>query len=142
MEKDFILFTNTRKTYFFLRNKKAIYEANKNHISPNIEAIKDYFFTSKINGSKTMFKEVNEIEPGTFLSYDISRNKINIEKYWDIENTFNSSNFTKNSAEIENLVLKSFDDAIRSRLVSDVPISFLVSGGIDSHCLLERVLNH
>ena len=33
---------------------------------PNINHIDDYLYTQKINGSKTIYDQINEVEPGEY----------------------------------------------------------------------------
>ncbi len=137
----FLYYTVTSNSFIFASEIKTILKSNILNFSPNLELIKDYFFTSKINGSNTMFKQVKEIEAGTYLSYDISNSKVQIRKYWDLEKTFIISKSRKDLKSIEESTMQSINQAVSSRLVSDVPITFLLSGGIDSQALLERALN-
>ena len=137
----FLYYTVTSNSFIFASEIKTILKSNILNFSPNLELIKDYFFTSKINGSNTMFKQVKEIEAGTYLSFDVSKRKVKVKKYWDLEKTFIISKSIKDLKSIEELTIDSLDKAVSSRLVSDVPITFLLSGGIDSQALLERVLN-
>tara|TARA_B100001989_G_scaffold224605_1_gene179147 strand:+ start:7192 stop:9003 length:1812 start_codon:yes stop_codon:yes gene_type:complete len=137
----FLYYTVTSNSFIFASEIKTILKSNILNFSPNLELIKDYFFTSKINGSNTMFKQVKEIEAGTYLSYDISNSKVQIRKYWDLEKTFIISKSRKDLQSIEESTMQSINQAVSSRLVSDVPITFLLSGGIDSQALLERALN-
>jgi len=86
-----------------------------------------YAFT--ING-ETMFENIFELLPGHFLIYDL--NDLIIKKYWEPKTNvqFQSEDFF-----IQTLQEK-LKQAIKKRLVADVPLGASLSGGIDSSAIV------
>ena len=64
-----------------------------------------------------------KIEAGTYLSYDTFNSKVQIRKYWDLEN-FIISKSRKDLQSIEESTMQSINQAVSSRLVSDVQLHF------------------
>ena len=130
----FVYWTLSNKCLFFASEIKSIVKSNLYDVKPNIKRIDDYLYTGKVNGSETIFDNINELAPGTYLSIKKNQSFPKINKYWQIENSFNSgSDCFSQEKEFTN----EFRNAIESRLISDVPVSFLFSGGIDSNALLS-----
>ena len=76
---------------------------------------------------KTMFKQINKLEAGTWLSFD---EKGNSEKkqYWDPLQD-------KELIDLENInkvLVKTLKESIKYRGISDVDVGVFLSGGIDS----------
>ncbi|MEG2348210.1 MAG: asparagine synthase (glutamine-hydrolyzing) [Clostridia bacterium] len=80
---------------------------------------------------KTYFKNIFEIEAGTYATYDMK--DIKKYKYWDLT--------TKKSLEDEDIIIKNIRklvvDATNLQLVSDDSISSMLSGGLDSSILTK-----
>jgi asparagine synthase (glutamine-hydrolysing) len=83
-----------------------------------------------VPGEETLLRNVFKLAPG---SYMIVRNgKAEIKQYWDL--TFSPTQQSLASAEAELLAL--LDECVRMHMVSDVPVGFLLSGGVDSTAML------
>lgn len=93
-------------------------------------------------GARTMYKEVHRLLPGHYLVWQDG--KISIKEYWDVRFGIDSGPERKLddlADELEALLL----DAVRIRLISDVPVGVFLSGGIDSSLiasLAAKVTNH
>ncbi len=96
----------------------------------NYKGLHEYFYYGNCLGNKTLFKDIQKLRPGYFIS--LNKERIKIEKYWDPCN-LNSNEATENAA-IEG-VRDRLDKAIHRQLVSDVPVGVFLSGGIDSSCI-------
>jgi asparagine synthase (glutamine-hydrolysing) len=101
----------------------------------DLEAIENYLTYLYSPGEKTPFKKVLKLLPGHFLSLNINNfQNFTITKYYDIP--FNNSRLNKNEEELiyelENLLTK----AVERQLLSDVPVGFFLSGGLDSSCIV------
>ncbi len=129
----FLYYSLNENKFLFSSEIKTIAKSGLINISPNIEDIKDYLITSTINGSKTFFKNIFEIEPGTLVTFDIKNKKFITEDYWEIENTFSS----QKPSDVKEGLYKELSEASISRSESDVPICILYSGGLDSNILLD-----
>ena len=95
----------------------------------------EIFLHGKILGNETAFKNIYEIEPGTFLKFKLKDKSYKIYDYWNLED-FDT---LKKDVSLEEFEYK-FNDCVKSRLISDVPIASLVSGGIDSSSLVYKML--
>ncbi len=76
----------------------------------------------------TIFKDIYKLGPGEYL---VHQNKqIVVKKYWEISFNRHPEELTKQEyiSELE----KRFEEAIKKRLVADVPLGIFLSGGIDS----------
>lgn len=83
--------------------------------------------------NKTMWKGVYELEPGHFLEIDfnyyLQTKKIDIHKWYSLNFNYKKKySYQQAKIEFENLLTKS----IKRRLQSDVNITTLISGGLDS----------
>lgn len=97
-----------------------------------------YFYNGYIPAPYTIYKGINKLIPGTFLTIKAPFNKdaeIKIETYWDMKevalrgqnNKFKGS-FSEAVDELERLM----KDSISGQMVADVPVGAFLSAGIDS----------
>ena len=80
-------------------------------------------------GEGTMFKNIFKVQPGHYMTIDLSSWKINIVKYW-IPN-FKIDQYHTEEYFIAELQ-KILDETISQQLRSDVSVGTYLSGGIDS----------
>lgn len=106
------------------------------------EAVFNYISFLWSPGEKTAFKYVKKLLPGTFLKFNI-KEKINISpvRFYKLNYPSVKSNLTEEQLidALENYLLK----AVERQLLSDVPVGFFLSGGLDSSLLvaMARRLN-
>lgn len=108
--------------------------SNESNINP-YSAV-HYFNFGYMPPKETIVTAVCKVLPGELLRFDIRSNNIEHFKVNQIrgDESFTTSEKLSN-LETENLVEECLLDAVRSRMVSDVPTGLYLSGGIDSSLL-------
>lgn len=104
------------------------------------EALADYFELGYIPAPHTAFRGIHKLLPGHIASIDInSRNPIVQRSYWHLpyEEQIELSEADA-SEQLEALLA----DAVRSELVSDVPLGAFLSGGIDSSTVASMMVRN
>jgi asparagine synthase (glutamine-hydrolysing) len=93
----------------------------------NLKALVDYLTFQNVFGSKTFFKGIQKLLPGHYAIKD-SQGFSTVE-YWDLD-------FKKDIAEDEEQYVKRYQEmlkkSVKMELISDVPVGFHLSGGMDS----------
>ena len=92
------------------------------------EAVQWLFYLKYIPEPLTAVKDIHKLERGHLLKFD--KNGVQIEKWGGLQGV-DQAKSNPLAASTANLKL-SIEEAVNSRLVADVPISCLLSGGIDS----------
>lgn len=81
-------------------------------------------------GEETLFRNIRKLPPGSRMV--IRRGKVEIKQYWDL--SFEPVYQTIESAEEQLLAL--LEESVGLHMISDVPVGFLLSGGVDSTAML------
>jgi asparagine synthase (glutamine-hydrolysing) len=74
----------------------------------------------------SIFKNIHKLEPGNFII--VQNNVIEKKKYWDATFSELSISFDEACHQFES----KFEKAVSTKLLSDVPLGFFLSGGLDS----------
>lgn len=82
-----------------------------------------------------VFKGVYELRPGHWLEFD--RKGVKIQRYWSLESKPHNDTFETTVERVRELVV----DTIERQLVSDVPVSTFLSGGLDSSTISAVAAN-
>ncbi len=97
-------------------------------------ALASYLRHSYIPTPQTIYKGIKKLEPGHILSMKY-KEEPQFESYWDMKTITNCrSDYSNNSAgpdvigSTEELLM----DAVKKRMIADVPLGAFLSGGIDS----------
>ncbi len=92
-----------------------------------LDAVYDFFAYQYVPDPKSIFKYINKLSPGHYMTVDAQG--IEINQYWDI-----SLKEVRQQSEVE-LTKQLLDIATtctKRRMISDVPLGAFLSGGIDS----------
>ena len=131
-----------KDNFIFASELNSILELKyiKSSLSIDKTSINQILITGFIHGQSSIFNEIKKISPATIAVFSIKRMTfINSKIYWSVENYNNVSKVFQNPyEEIERLLNNSVED----RLVSDVPICMLLSGGVDSSLVYSQALMH
>lgn len=76
-----------------------------------------------------VFKGIRELRPAHALSF--TKNGLKIWRYWNVESKEHQESFEETTEHVRTL----FTDAVKRQLVSDVPLSAFLSGGLDSSAI-------
>ena len=129
-----------KKPLFIFENEKVIlfssevkfFHAFKNiSLEINEESLLNFLSLQYIPGPQTIYKNVRQIKAGELFSYDLKKNQGKSSTYW---NMFDHVGQRKDIPELEEID-KLLEKSIKYRLVSNVDIGLLLSGGIDSSLL-------
>ncbi len=82
-------------------------------------------------GEETLLKGINKLLPGHYLVF--RGEKAEIRQYWDLR--FSECPISLQKAESRTLEL--LEESLRLHMISDVPVGFLLSGGVDSTAMLS-----
>ncbi len=95
----------------------------------DFQAIDQYFRFLYIPQPRTAFREIRELPPATFMVLDQGKEP-RFETYWRL--SFSPKATGQDTVQLVESVREQFERSVRSRMVSDVPLGVLLSGGIDS----------
>jgi len=101
------------------------------------DAIRDYFAYQYIPDPKTIYRNVYKLPPGFWMITDGGRTEQ--FRYWDVSFANASSRSEEQLAEG---LYELIDDAVRLRMVSDVPLGAFLSGGVDSSAVVGLMAAH
>ena len=89
-----------------------------------------YLAYGYVPGELCILKGVHKLGAGHALLYDINTDQIRSWRYWDLPAPLSSVSTSPEDLEeeLEALLL----DSVRLRMIADVPVGILLSGGIDS----------
>jgi asparagine synthase (glutamine-hydrolysing) len=111
----------------FASEIKALWPAGGVSKEMDVEALSDFFSFIYVPAPKTIYRGIRKLRPAHYLVADESG--IREVPYWDL-----SFGDTRQMSEGEwcEAFLAEFRLAVKSRLVSDVPLGAFLSGGVDS----------
>ncbi len=100
-------------------------------------AIEEYFTLGYIPEPRSIYKQVKKLEPGHSLLISLKgKGDIKLKQYWDLkfDETVQGS-----EQEIADELIEQLKQAIKIRMVSEVPIGAFLSGGVDSSAVVAMM---
>jgi asparagine synthase (glutamine-hydrolysing) len=95
-------------------------------------ALDDYLTYGYVPAPRTIFRGVRKLPPGHYLTVRASRAsgaEVHLERYWRLEY---GPKLAISAEEAAEGLLEVLNDAVRLRMMADVPVGALLSGGFDS----------
>ncbi len=104
----------------------------------NFQALYDYLGFEFVPAPQTMFAGIYKLPAGHHLVFE--NGNIDVQQYWDLN--FQSSGPHPSFDDAVEQLRDHLDAAVKSHLVSDVPLGVFLSGGLDSSCLVALMRKH
>jgi asparagine synthase (glutamine-hydrolysing) len=92
------------------------------------EGVLQFFYFGYISDPQSAFREIRKLPPGHLAEYKDGR--IQVREYWDVP-SYGVNDPGSDEACLEEME-RQLAEAVRIRLISDVPLGALLSGGVDS----------
>ena len=123
-----LYYAKTKDRFLFASEAKSILKDDNIDRRVSRQGFGVYMAFQCIPGDFTMFDAIKKVPPAHTLT--LKDGIITLNKYWELERT--DINIKKDYVEkIKDLLT----DSVRLRLISDVPLGVLLSGGLDSSIL-------
>ena len=97
----------------------------------NLEALHHFLSLKHVPHPLTIFKGISALPPAHRLVFEPGREPV-VERYWDLEFSGTAASHALTEDEAVDQVLALRKQGVERRLMSDVPIGFFLSGGLDS----------
>jgi asparagine synthase (glutamine-hydrolysing) len=129
-----LYWTIARNRLIFGSEIKSILESGLVQAEANDRAIPELLSTRYLSGAETLFKGIHRLLPGHVLSFENGVTKT--RQYWDVP--IGRPHPDVNALSDEDAVAQfrsRLEDAVRTRLMADVPLGMFLSGGLDSSAI-------
>lgn len=124
--------------FLFASEIKAILASPAVERKVNLQALYDYIGFEFVPAPQTMFDGINKLESGHYL--ELTDGKVKITRYWDLKMGSGKAPISfEEAVEKQKFLL---DEAVKSHLMSDVPLGVFLSGGLDSSAIVALMRKH
>jgi len=127
-----LFYTHNAKELSFSSNLVSLAKLRDN-LEVEEKYLNQYLELGTIPSPNTLFKNIYKVKPAEVIEFSLE-NRIqltNKSNYWDIDEFIDDKKF------IYEEFVSIFDDAVKIREESDVPISYFLSGGLDSTSIIK-----
>ena len=128
------------ETFLFSSEMKGLLASGFIRPFPEEQAVRAYLEADLTNhGHRTFFRDCRELLPGHFLELDLKAGGFLVQRYYRIPVGAAAIGDRDAVEDFREL----FQDCVRKRLISDVPLGSCLSGGLDSSsivCTLDRLM--
>ncbi|HKC66486.1 MAG TPA: asparagine synthase (glutamine-hydrolyzing), partial [Pyrinomonadaceae bacterium] len=98
------------------------------HPALNLDALRQYLSFDYIPAPHSIYQGIQKLPAAHTLTVEDGR--VHVERYWRL--SYKKADHVPGEEEAEHNLRELIEDSIRMRLVSDVPLGVLLSGGVDS----------
>ncbi|MEJ2529213.1 MAG: amidotransferase 1, exosortase A system-associated [Gammaproteobacteria bacterium] len=99
-------------------------------------AVEEYFAFGYIPEPKSIYQEVYKLPPGYRLRIRRGESQIRPEQYWDVGFRPNA---VQSEAESASELIARLQEAVRIRMIAEVPLGAFLSGGVDSSAVVAAM---
>jgi len=124
-----LYFYEDGRRFVFASEIKAIHRHPAVSREPNLDALPYYLTYGYFPQPLTAYTSVRALAPATWMTIEASSGNRTSERYWSAPFEVNGVRRLPEAVERLSPLLR---DAVRKRLVSDVPLGAFLSGGLDS----------
>jgi len=94
------------------------------------ESLDYYFAYGYTPRDQSIYNQIHKLKPGhSFVLKPFEKEKLKIRKYWEVSYT---PDYTKSEEYWNEALYHSLSEAVKMRMISDVPLGAFLSGGVDS----------
>jgi asparagine synthase (glutamine-hydrolysing) len=116
------------KTFLFASEPKALLAHPAVHPSLNLDALRQYLSFDYVPAPLSIYQGIQKLPAAHTLTVEDGR--VEVKPYWCLSYQTRQPVPTEEEAAEE--LRRLIEDSVRMRLVSDVPLGVLLSGGVDS----------
>ncbi|HEY5705673.1 MAG TPA: asparagine synthase (glutamine-hydrolyzing) [Terrimicrobiaceae bacterium] len=99
----------------------------------NPQAVDRFLTYFYLPGNETLLKGIFKLEPGHYLF--AKEGRVTSKQYWDLQ--YSSGETWRDIDEASDALNDLLRQTVKDHMISDVPVGFLASGGVDSTALLS-----
>ncbi|HEY7652061.1 MAG TPA: asparagine synthase (glutamine-hydrolyzing) [Methylomirabilota bacterium] len=100
----------------------------------NVEALDDYLTFGAVPAPRTVYAGIHQLPPAHYLVWEDGR--IRTEEYWDV--VYREAPPRREAEWLEQFE-SIFAEAVRLRMIADVPLGAFLSGGVDSTAVVAAM---
>lgn len=127
------------QVFLFASELKAILTQREYKRQVDETAIHHYLTYQYVPTPKTGFRGISKLEAAHWLEIDCKSGRLTKQRYWRLDY---AKKLTLSPGEWQQQILAKLEEAVRLRLISDVPLGALLSGGIDSSAVVAMMSRH
>jgi asparagine synthase (glutamine-hydrolysing) len=120
--------------FVFASEPKAILQDPEVPVAPDPVALHHYLTYGYVPSPWSMFRGVRKLPPAHYLV--LRDGRASLHRYWALRHT---PKRTGSEAALTDELLERLGEAVRLRLISDVPVGALLSGGLDSSAVVALI---
>ena len=119
--------TLTDGSFAFASEVKSILAHPAFERTLDYSSVGDYFNYRYIPSPRSIWRGIRKLEPGHYVVFDLASRQLDLKRYYSLTESIKEKSYST-IEDVEGCLV----DAVKSRLVSDVEIGTLLSGGLDS----------
>lgn len=132
-----------QKPFYYAFTSSGLYWASEfrtlaylvpENLNENLQGFYHYVTFNCYPREFTFFHEIRKLLPGHSLRFKLDMKEPQIQQYYTLRLRKNSDDQTERNRHLRKL----FSSAVKKRLMSEVPIGFYLSGGIDSSSIVMQ----
>ena len=128
--KPFFYLLKNRK-FVFASEIKGVLKSGASEEELDLRSLDCYLTYKYIGSDRTIYKDVRKLKPAHWMEVRSGSSGLEVieRKYWNIRH---APDFTRDENDWAEELRHELSEAVRLRLVSDVPLGAFLSGGVDS----------
>ena len=128
-----LYYLHNQRVFCYSSEIQPLIECLEKKVSINDQSVYNYFSVGYIPNPETIYSEIDQVKPGCIVELNMDTHRVSSSRWWRLNYNYNYNFSIDEWYENINYQL---DDSVKKWGNSDVPITYLLSGGIDSSSIV------